>query len=240
MESRSFTGSDGQVLGGRALKNKVRDLLNSPSLDRALEELCRMPARQVINPLFSFLHHGDEKAKWAAVTAMGAIVAQLADQDMEAARIVLRRLMWNLNDESGGIGWGSPEAMGEILARHKGLAQEYAHILVSYARLDGNYLEHEMLQRGLLWGIGRVAQLRPDFLQNSVQHLIPYLRSKDSTVRALAARIMGFLKIEGARRDLERLTRDEAEVSFWDDGRLFRGRVKDVAEGALARLSPVH
>ena len=240
MESRSFTGSDGQVLGGRALKNKVRDLLNSPSLDRALEELCRMPARQVINPLFSFLHHGDEKAKWAAVTAMGAIVAQLADQDMEAARIVLRRLMWNLNDESGGIGWGSPEAMGEILARHKGLAQEYAHILVSYARLDGNYLEHEMLQRGLLWGIGRVAQVRPDFLQNSVQHLIPYLRSKDSTVRALAARIMGFLKIEGARRDLERLTRDEAEVSFWDDGRLFRGRVKDVAEGALARLSPVH
>ena len=240
MESRSFTGSDGQVLGGRALKNKVRDLLNSPSLDRALEELCRMPARQVINPLFSFLHHGDEKAKWAAVTAMGAIVAQLADQDMEAARIVLRRLMWNLNDESGGIGWGSPEAMGEILARHKGLAQEYAHILVSYARLDGNYLEHEMLQRGLLWGIGRVAQVMPDFLQNSVQHLIPYLRSKDSTVRALAARIMGFLKIEGARRDLERLTRDEAEVSFWDDGRLFRGRVKDVAEGALARLSPVH
>jgi hypothetical protein len=228
------------VLGGRALKRKVRDLLNRPDLDRALEELCRMPARQVINPLFSFLHRGDEKAKWAAVTAMGAIVAQLADQDMEAARIILRRLMWNLNDESGGIGWGSPEAMGEILARHKGLAEEYAHILVSYARLDGNYLEHEMLQRGLLWGIGRVAQVRPDFLQNSVQHLIPYLRSKDSTVRALAARIMGFLKIEGARRDLERLTRDVAEVSFWDDGRLFRGRVKDVAEGALVRLSSVH
>ena len=227
------------MLGTRALKRKIRDLLNSPDLDRALEELCRMPARKVINPLFSFLHHGDEKLKWAAVTAMGAVVAQLADQDMEAARVVLRRLMWSLNDESGGIGWGAPEAMGEILVRHKALAEEYAHILLSYTRPNGNYLEHELLQRGLLWGIGKLAQTRPDFFHNAVPHLIPYLRSKDPTVRALAAKIMGILGIQGARPDLDRLTGDLSEVSFWDDGRLFKGRVKDVAEGALAKLSSV-
>jgi len=40
----------------------------------------------------------------------------------------MRRLMWNLNDESGGIGWGNPEAMGEILACHEALANEYAPI----------------------------------------------------------------------------------------------------------------
>jgi hypothetical protein len=206
----------------------------------ALEEIRQMPARQVINPLFSFLHHGDERAKWAAVQAMGAVVAQLAEQDMEAARVVLRRLMWNLNDESGGIGWGSPEAMGEILARSKALAEEYAPILLSYTRLNGNYLEHELLQRGLLWGIGRLARTRPGFLENASPHLTPYLRSKDPTVRALAAKIMGLLGIEGARPDLERLTGDLSEVSFWDDGRRFKGRVKEVAEGALAKLSSVH
>jgi len=48
--------------------------------------------------------------------------------------------------------------MGEILAAHNGLAQEYAHILLSYAREEGNYLELEALQRGLLWGIGRLAE----------------------------------------------------------------------------------
>jgi len=36
--------------------------------------------------------------------------------------------MWSLNDESGGIGWGAPEAMGAIMARHTGLADEYANI----------------------------------------------------------------------------------------------------------------
>ena len=55
---------------------------------------------------------------------MGAVVAHLAEKDMESARVVMRRLMCSLNDESGGIGWGAPEAMGEIIASHEGLASE--------------------------------------------------------------------------------------------------------------------
>jgi hypothetical protein len=46
---------------------------------------------------------------------MGEVMAHLADKDMESARVIMRRLMWSLNDESGGIGWGAPEAMGEIV-----------------------------------------------------------------------------------------------------------------------------
>ena len=65
-----------------------------------MEELGRMPERQVINPLFSFLYNGDEAVKWAAVTAICVIVAKLADKDFESARVIMRRLIWNLNDES--------------------------------------------------------------------------------------------------------------------------------------------
>jgi len=43
------------------------------------------------------------------------------------------------------------------------LAEEYLHMLVSYMRedgpkafQDGNFIELPMLQRGLLWGIGRL------------------------------------------------------------------------------------
>jgi hypothetical protein len=129
--------------GGRSLKKKLFDLLNQGNLDKALVEIGRLPPRQTINPLLSFIQSGNEKIKWGAVKAMGVVVSQLADLDLESARVIMRRLMWSLNDESGGIGWGSPEAMGEILATHRGLAHEYAHILLSYAREDGNYLEHE-------------------------------------------------------------------------------------------------
>jgi hypothetical protein len=58
----------------------------------------------VINTLFSFLYNSDPAIKWNAATAMGAAVARLAHEDTESARVIIRRLMWNLNDESGGIG----------------------------------------------------------------------------------------------------------------------------------------
>ena len=223
-------------VGGRALKKRVLELLKSADFEQALEELCRLPALQVINPLFSFLYNSDEQIRWRAVTAMGAVVANLADKDMESARVIMRRLMWNLNDESGGIGWGSPEAMGEILACHEGLAKEYAKIFMSYTMEEGNYLEHEILQRGLLWGIGRLSQVRPKLVKDAATYLIPYLKSPDDTVRGLAAWIMGLLRAEEARPELEQLIEDEAEVQMYIDRRLIKRRVKELAKQGLKKL----
>jgi hypothetical protein len=190
----------------------------------------------VINPLFSFLYSQDKEIKWAAVKAMGAIVARLADEDMEAARGIMRRLMWNLNDESGGIGWGSPEAMGEILTCNERLAKEYSHILISYMRKNGNYLEYERLQRGLLWGIGRLSQVRPHLLQNTVPLLLPYLESVDATVRGLAAWIMGLLEVEEACSRLEMLKNDKIEFEMYLDRKIIGCRVMDLAEQALQKI----
>lgn len=219
--------------GGRSLKTKLFDLLHRGDPDRALEEISRLPSRQVVNPLFSFLQSGNEKLKWGAVKAMGVVVGQLADRDLEAARVMMRRLMWNLNDESGGMGWGSPEAMGEILATHRGLAHEYAHILLSYAREDGNYLEHEGLQRGLLWGIGRLSEKRPELVRGAAVFLLPYLASQDGMIRGLSARIMGLLQAKEAQPMLRRLTDDESELIIMDEHNLTTRRVKDLAEEAL-------
>ncbi len=177
----------------RAIKKKVHGLLKSVDLDQTILELRMFPPQKIINPLFSFLHDTDQDIKWAAVKAMGAIVAGMADVDMESARVIVRRLMWNLNDESGGIGWGSPEAMGEILANHEGLAEEYTHVLLSYAREDGNYLELAALQRGLLWGIKRLSEVRPHLVQDAAPYLSPYMQSGDAEVRGLAEQVLNTL-----------------------------------------------
>jgi hypothetical protein len=177
----------------RFLKKKIHGLLKSVNLDQSIRELLQLPLKKVVNLLFSFLHHTDQEIKCSAVKAMGVIVARMADEDMESARVIMRRLMWNLNDESGGIGWGSPEAMGEILANHEELAKEYVHILISYMRKDGNYLELAILQRGLLWGIKRLSEARPDLVQDAVRYLPPYLQSGDAEVRDLAKEVLNIL-----------------------------------------------
>jgi len=176
----------------------------------------------------------DEQMKWRAVTAMGAVVANLADEDIESARVIVRRLMWQLNDESGGIGWGAPEAIGEILACHEGLAREYANILTSYIKEDGNFLEYEPLQRGAMWGVARLAQVRPNLVQDTKSYLIQRLESGDATVKGLAALTLGLLGAGEARLQLEDLSGDDTEVHLYLNRKMGVRRVSELAGLALA------
>ena len=222
-------------MGNRELKKKILTLLTNGDFDKSLDKICQLPARQAVNPLFSFFYNTDELIKWRAVTAMGAVVAGLGDHDMESARVVMRRLMWNLNDESGGIGWGSPEAMGEIMARHAGLADEYAYLLVSYVNEDGNYIEHPMLQRGVLWGLGRLAHSRPWLVKHATPFLSPYLQSEDAMHRGLVAWTAGALGTESIKPLLQRLTNDNKRITIFMDMHLIECTVGQLAEEALSK-----
>jgi len=155
-------------------------------------------------------------------------------------------MLWSLNDESGGIGWGAPEAMAEIMSRHDGLAREYVHMLISYMRedgeeicQDGNFLEHETLQQGLMWGAGRLALSRRQLvLEKGMQEdLPPYLDAVDGTVRGLAARAMGLLGSAPAALDrLEELRTNDLPVRLYEKGRLSTVTVGELARQALHRL----
>jgi hypothetical protein len=219
----------------RDLKRKVLAILQSEDFDKRLDELCQLPTRQVINPLLSLLLSTDEPTKWRGVTAVGAVVGSLAEKDVESARVVMRRLMWSLNDESGGIGWGAPEAMGEIIACHRGLGEEYACVLTSYIWKEGNFLEFEPLQRGAVWGVGRVAQVKPELVKDAGPHLLPYLQSADAIVRGRAAWALGLLHIEEAKSGLEALLRDEADVTLYLDRALVCLSVGRLAKEALGQ-----
>ena len=199
---------------GKRLKRKVLDLLRAENISKGLETIGSRPPRQVINPLFSFLCSTETKVKWGAVKAIGEVMKSIAEEDMESARVIMRRMIWNLNDESGGIGWGLPEAM----ARHQGLAGEYSMILESYIREDGNFLELVPLQRGVLWDLGRLAQERPELLKNAIPYLQPFLSSEDAALRGLAAWTMGLLGSSQRNGALEELEADETEVTLFLDG----------------------
>jgi len=207
-------------MSGRELKKRIFNFLGQDNLKTGLQKICELPERQAINPLFSFLFNSNPLIKWRAVTAMGAVVSQLADKELEAARIIMRRLMWNLNDESGGIGWGSPEAMGEILATQKELAAEYHSILISYIDPAGNYLEHQMLQRGVLWGIGRFVHARPQLAQDSLPLLMPLLKSDDDYIRGLAGWICGLYWDSKKNDALRSLAQDDTIITFYHNHQL--------------------
>jgi hypothetical protein len=176
---------------GRQTKQRVGKILLEPHRKTALDMLRQIPNEQLVGHLFSHFYHRDERVKFRSITAMGVLGSRMEKTHIEKARIVLRRIMWNLNDESGGIGWGSPEAMGEILCQSPELALEFKSILFSYLDPDGNYLEHEMLQRGVLWGVGTYLGSFPEDLNEKTKGLLyGYLHSTDPIKRGYAVRAL--------------------------------------------------
>jgi len=179
----------------RILRRRVRELLSSEDFEQVLSELRKISPRKAINPLISVFYDSDPELRQKAINAFGQMVADLANEDMEVARVIMRRLMWTLNDESGGIGWGAPEAMAEAMACHPRLAEEYVHILLSYIREDGNFLEYAPLRRGALWGIGRLAQVYPEMLieLDAAKYIRPYLEDDDDSSKELSASALRML-----------------------------------------------
>lgn len=195
------------------------------------------PLKKTISTLMGILYSTNEKKKWHAVTLMGQLMDRLARQEIESARIMLRRILWNLNEESGGIGWGMVEAMGEILAVNPQLAGEYGNMLVSYMR-EENFLEHPVQQQGLMWAIGRLGMVRPEILlkYNADGYMSVYLESTDRKVAGLTCRNFGILDIKEAAPHMKEFTDLDIPIRLYENRRLFTTTVGQLAREALDRL----
>ncbi|MCB2183504.1 MAG: HEAT repeat domain-containing protein [Desulfobulbaceae bacterium] len=221
----------------RAIKKKLTPVLQGNDVASILAEVRRFPPQRVISTLMSGLYQTNERMKWNCVTVIGQVMDDLAQSNVEAARVIMRQILWNLNEESGGIGWGMPEAMGEIMAVNEQLANEYAHMLVSYMR-EENYLELPALQHGLLWGLGRLALVRPELLlkNNADGYMSLYLESPDKVVLGLASRNFGILKVKEAIPYIRGFVEIDQPVNLYQDGQLVATTVGALAKEALERL----
>jgi hypothetical protein len=216
----------------RQTKARLRRVLMNPAPHEWLKAASTIPPKKAVSPLFSLLCDKDMRVKWGAVFLMGHVVEELARENMEKARVVIRRIMWNLNDESGGMGWGMAEAMGEITGRNEALAEEYGRILVSYIQPGGNFLEHPELQKGALWGVARLCRARPDKAPGAEKALSAFLSSNDLYTKTMAAwGLSGLAALPP--KDLKRLCNDPTPVVlFWD------GRFVKTTAGRLAKGGP--
>ncbi len=239
--------------GFRRYKERLRELLAGPDWESGLTSLADWPARDLLSPLLSLLLAPGE-GKWRAVTALGLTVARLAGENWEPARVLLRRLMWNLSEESGTLGWGSPEAMGEILACHDGLAQEFHRVLCSYihdSAEPGNYIDHAPLRLGACWAVARLAQARPLLVRPAWPDLVLCLDSRGPSpgdcapaLRGVAAWGLSLLAradippadLDSASRVLSALRDDASPFELFRNRRLETLTVAEVAAEALSAL----
>lgn len=215
---------------GRQTKKLVGEILESTRRESAMILLEKIPDEQLIGHLFSHFYHHNDLIKFRATAAMGVLGGRIARAKIEKARIVLRRIMWNLNDESGGIGWGSPEAMGEILFHSPKLAMEFKSILFSYLDPRANFIEHEMLQQGVIWGIGTYLEAYPDALDTTTKGLLfSHLHSQDPVKKAYAIRALINSQHFDCRFVPESIIHDDQMVLIFNGWNFTPSRIMDMA-----------
>lgn len=179
---------EGIMAGMRSNKIRLKALLAQDDWREHLPEIAAGGMASV-PPLISFLKL-DPAFMHRAACALGATVARLASANPEAARNIIRQFMWHMNEDSGNIGWGIPDAFAECLAASPMLADTYASILISYIMDLGhadNYCDHDLLRRSCYWAIGRLAQARPDLAEKARPWLLKGLEDGDSICRGMAA-----------------------------------------------------
>ena len=226
----------------RATKALLGEALGAPDWRERLKRLTANAPGTFVGPLMSFLLRGGTQGGRAAA-ALGACVAAMAQETPEEARIVMRRFLWHMNEESGNLGWGVPQSMAETLARSALLAGEFSRVLLSYIQDTGhedNFVEYAPLRRSCYWAVGRLLQARPEFAASALPLLRAGLRDEDVPCRGMAA--WGFAQIgvpAELRPELEALAaaKESADtpVALFDGDAVRECAVAELAGLALAR-----
>ncbi len=163
----------------RALKAQVRAWLirEDWSVEQPLPPECaKLPSISLVQPLFACLPEGGAMTDRAAY-ALGGQVARLYGESPENAKNIIRRFMWHMNEESGNIGWGIPEAFGETLAQCPPLADTFRRVLLHYIydAPEGRstaFCDHAPLRISCYKAIARLLSSRPEFAEEA----LPLLR----------------------------------------------------------------
>ena len=189
-------------------------------------------ASKLIRRILSRLYSRDPAVKWPAVAAIGLVAAVDVMQEKQA-RDLIKRLYWTLNDESGSVPFGVPEALGEIFANRPALIPANTPLFVSYL------VHKEMIQTGpilagAIWAVGRIGVEDPEDRQRVLPGLKSALAAPEPELRGTALWTLARLGLgQELRESVEARLEDEDSVTLLIDGEVRDCRLAMLAREAL-------
>jgi hypothetical protein len=169
--------------------------------------------KRVLSYLTALTFDQDQRVSWRAVDALGQAASRIAADDPEFVRVHLRRLFWLLNDESGGIGWRAPEAIGEIICWQPDLFSEFIPILVNLMDMEPE--DAVGFRSGWLRALGRLAEAGIDTCRDALPWILPCLDAPDPQVRGMAVWCFGQMEYPIPSDKLHSLQSDQGEVELY-------------------------
>jgi len=180
------------------------------------------------------LYDLDERLRWSAIETAARLMKKWWDSGKEEkVRIYIRTLFWSMSDESGGIGWSSPQTVAEIIATNPELIDPYGSMMIAHC------IDEPPLLKGCLWGIGRMGSLITVSVRFFQDRILKVFQDDDVEILALAAWAMAEAGFDSAAPSLEKLRFRGEPVKIYIDGIFYEKPLGEWIEEALIKMKKV-
>jgi hypothetical protein len=177
------------------------------------------------------LYDLDERIRWSAIETIAKFVERWWQSGKEEkVRIYIRTLFWSMNEESGGIGWSSPQTIAEIIVHIPELIDPYGSMMIAHS------IEEPPLMKGGCWGIGRLGMRIADSVEFFREKVLAVFQENDSETLGLLAWAMGRTGFSPAIPYLEKLLQREEPVMIYIDGVFLQKPLKQWAAEAIGSI----
>ena len=153
-----MTGRDNNGKTGASqaeLRKAVVLALEANDLDQVVSMAGRN--RAVLSILVRLAYDKETLVGWRSILATGRIATVFMKTNYEYLRVTIRKLLWMLSDESGGIGWAAPEMLGEIVRADPTTLSDIVPLIAEIY-----FIEERNFRPGVLYALKRIAEVRPE------------------------------------------------------------------------------
>jgi len=173
--------------------------------------------RRALAVLVRISYDKETLAGWRAIKAVGLAAKALVKTDHEFLRETVRKLLWSLSDESGGIGWSAPELLGEIVSADPKMFSDIVPLIAQVYEV-----EEEVFRPGVVYALARIAETAPEQVAVYQKIVIMSLAEKNPLVKIYGLKLV------------ERLWQTAIRENLWSSE--YRRRVMSLLESTNSDL----
>lgn len=155
-------------------------------------------SRGVLSLLVRLAYDKETLIGWRSILAIGKISSVFVNSkdEHEFLRVTIRKLLWMLSDESGGIGWAAPEMLGEIVRADPAAMSDIIPLIAELYSV-----EEKVFRPGVLYALKRIAEKHSELVQPYQEIITKGLSDPDPLTRIYALDLIALLKLQQPSAD---------------------------------------
>jgi hypothetical protein len=212
----------------KAGKAEIRELVFAGDIDALVDSCFDDP--KTISFMQRLLYDPDEEKRWWCAHVIGQVCARLATRKPGAVSDLLHRMYESCSD-SASTHWGLLETIGAIIAARPDIFGGFARHLLMYRGVPSSRTQ-------VLWAMGTIADKSPEVVRSTpIYSVFPYVTSPEPITRAYTIRLLGRIKAQELKGEIEKQVDDATQVTIYESGLPVRTTVGDLARVALSVMA---